>query len=340
MTSTAAPRSSRTNVAMRSPLRVYLRLSAGDDAAHDGTSRPLASRASSANGQSTWRRSARSAPSSGWSLTYRPSISFSNASRCAFGYSSLPGSARCSSNPKSTPAALASANRLMIPASRSRRRASVALDRSARARRRAPLRGWPSESNAPALASDSTVRLFSAAGVDAVAEVVEVGERPALVAGRARSARRRLPRRCAPPTGRTGSPCCRRRRARTVKSWSDSLTSGTSTGMPSWRHSLRNTAVWSLFALHAREQRGEVLDRVVRLQVGGLVREVAVPDRVRLVERVVGERLDRVEDAARRTRGRGPARRIPRRTSCARSRSARGSFLPVALRRLSASSSE
>ena len=80
-----------------------------------------------------------------------------------------------------------------------------------------------------------------------------------------------------------------------------------------------------LVGLDAREQRREVLDRVVRLQVGGLVREVAVADRVRLVERVVGERLDRVEDLLAELRGRGPARRSRRRTSSAPSRSARGS---------------
>ena len=71
----------------------------------------------------------------------------------------------------------------MIPASRSRRRVervrrSIGSSTSTR-----PLRGWPSESNAPALASDSIVRLFSTRRVDAVAEVVEVGERPALLAG-------------------------------------------------------------------------------------------------------------------------------------------------------------
>ncbi len=52
-----------------------------------------------------------------------------------------------------------------------------------------------------------------------------------------------------------------------------------------------------LVGLDAGEQRGEVFDRMVRLQPGGLVGDVAVPHRVRLVERVVGERLDGVEDA-------------------------------------------
>jgi hypothetical protein len=50
-----------------------------------------------------------------------------------------------------------------------------------------------------------------------------------------------------------------------------------------------------LVGLDAREQCGEILDRVVRLQVRGLVRNEAVPHGVRFVERVVGERLDDVE---------------------------------------------
>ena len=40
-----------------------------------------------------------------------------------------------------------------------------------------PWRGWPSESNAPALISDSIVRLLSTCEVDPLAEVVEVDER-------------------------------------------------------------------------------------------------------------------------------------------------------------------
>src|SRR5581483_10398702 len=42
-----------------------------------------------------------------------------------------------------------------------------------------------------------------------------------------------------------------------------------------------------LVRLDRREQRGEVLARVVRLEVRGLVRDEPVADRVRLVERVV-----------------------------------------------------
>ena len=48
-------------------------------------------------------------------------------------------------------------------------------------------------------------------------------------------------------------------------------------------------------ALHRREQRRQVLDRMVRLQVGDLVRHIAVAVRVRLVKGVVGELSDDVE---------------------------------------------
>ena len=50
-----------------------------------------------------------------------------------------------------------------------------------------------------------------------------------------------------------------------------------------------------LVVADARQDRRHVLDRVVRLQVRGLVRDVAVRARVRGVEPVVGERLHQVE---------------------------------------------
>ncbi len=50
-----------------------------------------------------------------------------------------------------------------------------------------------------------------------------------------------------------------------------------------------------LARLHAREERGEVLDRMVSLQPRGLVRDEAIAIGVALAERVVGERLDEVE---------------------------------------------
>src|SRR5439155_12036460 len=55
--------------------------------------------------------------------------------------------------------------------------------------------------------------------------------------------------------------------------------------------------------LHAREQRREIRDRMVRLEPRGLVRDEAVPDTVRLVERVVGEGLDLLEVVVRKLLG-------------------------------------
>ena len=213
----------------------------------------------------------------------------------------------------------------MIPAS-SRRRA-IAVSRSARTPASRPWRGWPRESNPPALISDSMVRLFRAGGIDPLAEVVEVGERAALVAAAtmwrdhafADVAHRRHAEVDRRPRRRRRGP------RRTEKSDSDSLTSGTSTEDAELAALVEEHRGLVLVRLHAGEQRGEVLDRVVRLQVCGLVREEPVADGVRLVERVVGERLDGVEHLARRTARRGPARRSRRRTSSAPSRSARAS---------------
>ena len=56
-----------------------------------------------------------------------------------------------------------SPKRLITPCSRSRRRARVRSTICSKTRHR-PWRGWPSESKAPALISDSTVRLLSTTG--------------------------------------------------------------------------------------------------------------------------------------------------------------------------------
>ncbi len=77
--------------------------------------------------------------------------------------------------------------------------------RSSRTRCSSPWRGWPSESNAARLDQRLDRALVQHRRVDAVAEVVEVGERPALARAPRRSAPRRPRRRCAPPTARTGS---------------------------------------------------------------------------------------------------------------------------------------
>ncbi len=75
----------------------------------------------------------------------------------------------------------------------------------------------------------------------------------------------------------------------------DTLTSGTSTGMPIERHSARYIGGLVLVVLDRGQQAGQVLHRVVRLEPRRLVADEAVTVRVRLVEGVVGERLDHVE---------------------------------------------
>ena len=80
--------------------------------------------------------------------------------------------------------------------------------------------------------------------------------------------------------------------------------------------------------LDAREQRGEVRDRMVRLQPRGLVRDEAVADAVRLVERVVGEGLDRREVGLREFLGVTVANAALDELRRAPWRSARGSSCP------------
>jgi hypothetical protein len=65
--------------------------------------------------------------------------------------------------------------------------------------------------------------------------------------------------------------------------------------MPIDRHSARYDGGLVEVVLTLVSSAGEVLDRVVRLEVGGLVGDEAVAERVALVERVVGELLDDVE---------------------------------------------
>ena len=94
-----------------------------------------------------------------------------------------------------------------------------------------------------------------------------------------------------------------------------------------------------LVALDAGEQSRKIFAGMVGLEVGGLERDESVPDRVGLVERVVGEGLDVSNICSPNSRGM-PWVTHPS-TNFVRSlaRSSRF-FLPVALRRLSASSSE
>ncbi len=69
-----------------------------------------------------------------------------------------------------------------------------------------------------------------------------------------------------------------------------------------------------LVVLHARKQAGHVLDRMVGLQPGGPVGDQAVAEGMALAERVVGERLDHVEQLRSRTRRRNPSARNQQRT--------------------------
>ena len=76
---------------------------------------------------SVWRRSAPAAPSSGWSETYRPSISFSNRSRSvlANSWSGTGSSVPCQVASPSPFASAAAAKSVAMPASCSRRRSRV-----------------------------------------------------------------------------------------------------------------------------------------------------------------------------------------------------------------------
>ncbi len=76
--------------------------------------------------------------------------------------------------------------------------------------------------------------LVEHARIDAVAEVVEVDERAAVARALRSTARTHPRRRCAPRRARSGW-----RDPSHEKSLNDAFTSGTSTGMSSWRHSLR-----------------------------------------------------------------------------------------------------
>ncbi len=144
--------------------------------------------------------------------------------------------------------------------------------------------------------------LVEGARIDPPAEVVEVGER---------APRLRGPRRCA-----RRSPRPTLRTAESPKMITPEAVSGRSVrcGPPDGgevrgrgvhvRHShldAEGAALGEvdgrlvLVALHRREQGGQVLDGVVRLQPGRLVGDEAVAVGVGLVEGVVGERLDDVE---------------------------------------------
>ena len=77
-----------------------------------------------------------------------------------------------------------------------------------------------------------------------------------------------------------------------------------------------------------RHRRGEELDRIVRLHVGGLVGDQRIGGGVALVEAVVGEPLEQLEDRLGLRRARCRARRSRRRSGCAASASRCGSSCP------------
>ena len=200
-----------------------------------------------------------------------------------------------------------------------------------------PLRVWPSESNAPALISDSTARLLStgsgtrsakswklANGPFGVALLQQQPDQPLADVADRRQAERDRPRAAegqgdavghlvGPQGGEVGD--------RAVDVRGEHLDAHRP-GVGEVDRRLVEVA------LHAREQAGEVLDRVVRLEVRGLVGDEPVAEGVALVERVVGERLDDVEQLVAEPAAVAGALAAGDRTSRARRPSTRAIFLP------------
>ena len=100
----------------------------------------------------------------------------------------------------------------------------------------------------------------------------------------------------------------------TSKSPPERLIDGGSTSMPSRSASSRNSASLSVLPMSQRHRRGQELDRVVRFQIRGLIREQRIGRRVRFVEAVFGELAQAVEDRVRRGLRRCRARRALRRS--------------------------
>ena len=228
-----------------------------------------------------------------------------------------------------------------MPRSCSRRRSSVRSTMASRTRHR-PWRGWPSESKAPPLTSDSMVRLLRTTGSTRGAEVEDVGEGPVGVA-----------------LGHDPLHQALAHVAHRGQAEDDGARAGAAVlADAAVRRELGHRAVHvghqhvdahgpALGQVHRRlvlvvldrgQQRRHVLDRVVRLEPRRLVGHEAVAVGVGLVEGVVGERLDDVEELRAQLLAVALGRRSRRRTSRARRRSVARIFLPHALRRLSASS--
>ncbi len=178
------------------------------------------------------RASTCSSPDSGWSDTYRPSISRSKASRCFLSQSGRSGTSTANVIAASSSAPPKPAKRSNWPSASLRftemTESTACSCTTSRARR-----GWPSESNAPALMSDSMVRLLqTTAGTLSRKSVKDVNapfsSRAAMIASTTLAPTLRIavrPKRMSSPTA--------------VNLAAESLTSGGSTVMCMRRHSPR-----------------------------------------------------------------------------------------------------
>ena len=292
MTSIEAARSSSTNVAMRSPRLVYLRCNAVTtprDRAHRAVVELVRDRRSSTRRAGAAR--ARRPSAGGRSRRGRACPSRRAAVRpCRTRRRGSRGGRRTRASRRSSPPPRS--KRLIVPASRSRRRRSAASTIASNTFSR-PLRGWPSESKPPPLISDSIVRLLSTLGSTRSQKSWKSANGPPALALFDQLRRHTLA-----DVAHRGEP-----EADRVAFAREVAERRVHVG-----DEHRDVELAALAEVHrglvevrldAREQRGEVRDRMVRLQPRGLVRDEAVADAVRLVERVVGERLDGREVALR-----------------------------------------
>ena len=153
-----------------------------------------------------------------------------------------------------------------------------------------PRRGWPSESNAPALISDSTVRLLQATGSTLRRKSAKSANRP--LALRVRTSESTT---LAADVADRAEPEADVGAARGEVAVGV-VDVGRQHLQPHPPAFLQVDGGLVLVVAHAGEQRRHVLGRVVRLQEGGPVRHQPVAGAVRLVERVVGERDEDVPE--------------------------------------------
>ena len=233
----APARSSTVAIAQRSPFLVRLTCSPVISPAIvtiEPSGLPPSSLVRAAIAVSAWADSTCSTPNSGWSETYRPSISRSKVSRVDLSHST-PGTAVSPiRSPPESPAESSpnAPNRLSCPMASWRLTATKASTYSSCTRSR-PIRVSASPSNAPPLMSDSMVRLLhTTAGTFDMKSRKEVkrpfSSRAAMIASTTLWPTLRIA--CIP--NRMSVP--------TAANWPmESLTSGGSTLMPMWRHSPR-----------------------------------------------------------------------------------------------------